>query len=724
MRRDILICLGLLALNLIAFWPVGQMGFINYDDPAYVFDNPYIRSGINAQSVTWAFTTYYQGNWHPVTWLSHMLDWQWFGLNAAGHHWVNLGLHIASTLLLFLALNQMNTAAGTLGSHAGAGWLTGRSALPVWRSALVAALFAIHPLHIQSVAWISERKDVLSGFFFMLTILCYVKAVTSDGWRVMRNDEPNASHVTRHPSLFYWLALVFFALGLMSKPMLVTLPFVLLLMDFWPLERVTSGGWRVTRFRIPVPQPSTLNHLLFEKWPFFALVLISCILTLAAQGGAGYIIHVAQLPWFARVLLAPVFCVAYLGKIFWPVNLAIFYPYPLVSWWKIICAGLLVLAVSGLCLRQARTRPYGLAGWFWFLVMLVPVIGLVQVGTQSIADRYTYLPSIGLFIVAAWRLGEIAALSPRWRAVAGLVAAAMVLACLADTRHQLRYWRDDATLFGHALEVTPENNSMSYYGLGQIAWRAGDLESAARNYREALKITPGFTDASARLGFILIRQNKPAGAEAEFRKVLKSDPNDTNAHKYLGDALAAQGKLAEAEAEYAAVLKLNPGNTEVSEALQPFIEKLKTAQALTNLYTALQREPTAETHARIAVIQMSQGKIREAVEHYGAALQLKPDAPEILNNLGWMLATFPDDRIRDGAQAVRYAERACELTQHRQPQMLGTLAAAYAEAGRFDDAAAAAQKACDLAAEQGDTLLLQKNQALLEWYRAHKPWRE
>jgi cytochrome c-type biogenesis protein CcmH/NrfG len=265
---------------------------------------------------------------------------------------------------------------------------------------------------------------------------------------------------------------------------------------------------------------------------------------------------------------------------------------------------------------------------------------------------------------------------------------------------------------------------MSYYVLGTALWDSGDLEGAVRNYRSALQISPNLTEASARLGFILVQQNKPAEAEVEFREVLRVAPSDTKAHKYLGDALAAQGKLAEAEAEYSTVLKLNPGNAVIYDTLKHDLEKLATAKALTNLYETLKVQPTPEAHVQIAAIRVTQGEFQDAVGHYLAALRLKPDAPDILNNLAWLLATCPDDRIRDGAQAVEYASRACELTQNRQTMTLGTLAAAYAEAGRFDEAVATAQKACDLATQQGETGLLQKNQALLELYRAHKPWRE
>ena len=419
MRRDYLICLGLLAINLIAFGPATHLGFIILDDPVYVSKNPNVQGGITADSVSWAFTSM-DGNWHPVTWLSHMVDCELFGLNTSGHHWMNLAYHIASTLLLFLVLSRMTS----FGSEKKVGAATSQTEA-VWCSALVAALFAVHPTHIESVAWIAERKDVLSGFFMMLTLWAWVRYVQGRS----RVEGPGSmagsgdlSLDFRHQPLDYWLAVVFFALGVMSKPMLVSLPLILLLLDFWPLGRVAGDTWRVASDRElnhwPLNRPvlhtvarRRINQLLLEKLPFAALSAISCLATLRAQGEAGFIIHVAPLPWYVRVIITPFFYVAYLKKLFWPENLAIFYPYPLVYHWQILCASLLLIFVSVLCLRQARTRGYLLVGWFWFLVMLVPVIGLVQVGTQSIADRYTYLPSIGLFIIVAWGLAELAARS-------------------------------------------------------------------------------------------------------------------------------------------------------------------------------------------------------------------------------------------------------------------------------------------------------------------------
>jgi tetratricopeptide (TPR) repeat protein len=670
------------------FWPVGHLGFIVYDDPIYV-----------GESIGWAFTTTYAGNWHPLTWLSHMLDFQLFGLNARGPHWVNLGFHMVNTLLLFLLLSQMTGA--------------------VWRSASVAALFACHPLHIQSVAWVSERKDLLSGFFAMLTLWAYTRFA-------QKSEVKNQAFGLQLPtSGIYWLALLFFMLGLMSKPMLVTVPIILLLLDFWPLGRwqPLSPDGKAGRFIFQINTGNLLD-LIIEKLPFLALILISCFVTLQAQSDAGFVMRVETLPWYVRFIISPVFYTAYLEKLFWPENMSVFYPYPQVPAWQLVGSGLLMTGLLLFCIRQARSRPYVFVGWLWFVVMLLPVIGLVQVGSQSIADRYTYLPSIGLFIAVVWGVAELAASSSLWRTGKALGAIVVILACVLDTRFQLRYWRDSITLFSHALDVTRKNNYMSYYGLGTALWESGNLDGAVKNYRSALQIYPDFIEASSRLGYVLLLQKKPAEAEIQFKNVLQTNPSDTKAHKNLGDALAAQGKLAEAEAEYSTVLQLNPGNTVIYEALKPDIEKLETDVNLTNLYEALKIQPTPETHVQIAAIKTTRGEFQDAIGHYLAALHLTPDSPAILNNLAWLLATCQDGHIRDGTQAIQYAERACELTQYKQIMLLGTLAAAYAEAGRFNDAVATAQKACDLAAQQGETNLLQKNQELLGLYREHKPYRE
>jgi Tfp pilus assembly protein PilF len=597
----------------------------------------------------------------------------------------------------------------------------------------VAALFALHPMRVESVAWISERKDVLSGFFMMLTL-----------WAWVRYAQKRASGVWRLASGDYWLALVFFALGLMSKPMLVTLPVILLLLDFWPLRRVTSNEWRVTRFGLPVPQltgttkqsegGSTpwrteaerrwLNPLLFEKLPFMALSLASCIVTFWAQNNGGAVVAIDRLPWYWRVADSLVFYTAYLGKIFWPQNLAIFYPYVHIPVREFVCSALLPILLSIFFIRRARSQPCLLAGWCWFLVMLLPVIGLVQVGMQSIADRYMYLPSIGLFIVVAWGMAGLASLSQWWRTGMVLGATGLILACLLDTRQQLHYWRNSVTLFSRATEVTRESNSMSNYLLGNAYAETGDMDAAARSFRTTLQIAPDFEQAHNQLGWVLVQQKKFAEAEAQFGEILRLNPYSANAHKHLGDVLVREGKYAEAEAEYSNALMIKPDDAVINQALAIASLKAESEKKLANLYNALKILPTPETHTQIAVILAIKGEFQDAIEHYNEALRLRPDSPDVLNNLAWLLATCTDAHIRDGAQAIKYAKRACELTHYNMTPLVGTLAAAYAEVGRFDDAISTAQKACTLASKSGEQDLLRRNQELLALYRAHQPYRE
>jgi tetratricopeptide (TPR) repeat protein len=730
-RRKLVICLLLAALTLAAFWPVGRLGFSIYDDEDYVVHNPHVVAGLTTGAIGWAFTSMDTDGWVPMTWLSHMMDCQWFGLNAGAHHWMNLGIHVANVLMLFLALVGLveggrrnfeyrisNNEYRMKGEKDPAPLVPlpsegrgkdggGRAGGTVWCCALAAALFAVHPLRVESVAWIAERKDVLSGLFFMLTLLCYVKGFTihGSGFRV-----------------YYWLAVVFFALGLMSKGMLVTLPFVLLLLDYWPLGRNSGfNAW-------------TLQRLVVEKLPFFALAVAACVVTFVSQRAGGSVVSLHGMPLGWRIENALWSSLAYLGKTVWPENLAVCYPIRRIAWWEALSAALALTSLTTLCLWRARRRPYLLVGWFWFLIMLAPVIGLVQIGKQAMADRYTYLPSIGLCLIAAGGMAELASRSKPWRAAMILLAIGLVLACVPATWRQLGFWQDDVKLFSHAIEVRQADNYEGYLFLGNALVRAGRLDAAIQNYQASLQIDPDEMshqeEAHYNVGAVLAAQKKFQEAAVHFAAALQLDPNNADAHAGLGRVLAAQKEYAEAEAEYTKALALKqalalkPDDPAITKALRAATLMAQSEIALTNYLEVLKTNPTAEIHAAVSAILILQGNPQGAVEHYQAGLRLQPDSPEILNNLAWLLSTCADARIRNGAQAVNYAKRACELTHDRQVTAIGTLAAAYAEAGQFDEAVATAQKACALAEQNGQPQLLQKNQELLELYQAHQAYHE
>ena len=718
MRREVLICLLLAGITLGLYWPVGHLGFIDYDDPAYILSNPPVREGISPESIWWAFTSAHASNWHPVTWLSLALDCQLFGLNPGAFHWENVAWHTASALLLFFLLRKMMWLRGEA---------TATQAQAVWRSALVAALFAWHPAHLQSVVWISERKDVLSGFFMLLSLLAYVRYAEDEGRRSEGGGRKPEGGGQKPFSVFYLLSLGCFALGLMSKPMLVTLPLILLLLDYWPLGRFAIGQSSVvsrqSSFTIPW-------RLLLEKIPFAILSVASVLATFWAQGTGKDIVSIQKLPLLERMANAPVFVTYYLEKLFWPANLTIYYPYQHIPFWEQAGCGLLVALLTVLCLWRLRSRPAALIGWLWFLIMLLPVIGLVKAGTQSIADRYTYLPSIGLFVSVVWGIGGLLNPSKPWPTASFVIrhspfvlALALLLACLVDTRWQMQYWRNATTLNQHSLDVCPENNAVSEVAVGCARWReAGDLEGAARNLELALQANSKGTwqmDNAVihhKLGVVLLSQDKPAEAAAQFEAAIKiaaSPADEAYYRKYLGDALAFAGKTDEAEKEYARVEQVLPGDAGLQQ-------QIAASRALAGLRETLKTGPSPEIYSQLAGNEASQGLARDALEHYQAALKLAPDSPQILNNLAWLLTTCLDNKVRDGNRAVQYAQRACELTQYGQAVFMGTLAAAYAEAGKFDDAVATAQKACAAAARAGEDRLLQQNQELLKAYRAHQ----
>ena len=515
----------LLALALLvvgAFWPVFGNGFISIDDYAYVVNNDHVLRGLTPEGLRWAFTSFACANWHPLSWLSHMADIQAFGLQARWHHLTSLLLHLLNTLLVFAALRALTGATG--------------------RSLLVAALFGVHPLHVESVAWVAERKDVLSALLFLLAAIAYLRFV-------------------RRPGIGRYLFVVLlFSLGLMAKPMVVTLPLVLLLLDYWPL-----GRWRPD---LPAPAPGTLRGptlpaLLREKAPLFALALASSVVTVIAQAGGGMTRSLEHYPFGVRVANALLAYVGYLGKTLWPLELAIPYPHPGSSFspWSVAGASLLILAASLLAGRLRRGHPWLIVGWSWYLVTLVPVIGIVQVADQALADRYTYLPLIGVFVAAAWGLSGPGA-GRRLRPIAVAAAVALLVLLAALTRQQVRYWRDDVTLESHAIEVDPGN----YFAQGNLAAALaarGRLAEAVTHYREAFRIRPFYhLDAYYQLGLALMQLGREAEAIEQFTRLLAVDPGRFEAHVNLGVLLAGQGRAEESLVHYRAAALLRPGSAE------------------------------------------------------------------------------------------------------------------------------------------------------------------
>jgi len=868
------VCIFLVAMVWVVFGQTRGFGFVNYDDNVYVYQNPMVQAGLAWTGFKWAFTTLDLANWNPLTWLSFMLDCQLFGRNAGGYHLVNVFFHAANVVLLFVLL-----------------WRLTRR---LWPSAFVAALFACHPQHVESVAWVAERKDVLSAFFGLLALLAYVCYARKRSEVESRGSSAGIAVEaldSRPWTLDYFLALFFYACGLMAKPMVVTLPFVFLLLDYWPLQRMPNFELRRSHWA----------GLIREKWPFFVLTVASCAVTAIAQqrsmafvASGGY--SLPSLP--ARVGNAAMAYVKYLFQSVYPVNLAVLYPLPKeMAWGQVAGAVLVLVVITGLIWRARRRCPYLLTGWLWYLGMLVPVIGLVQVGAGlgAMADRYTYLPQIGWYLLLTWGAAELCAGWRHRRVVLGGLSAVILVALIGCARTQVSYWRDSETLWTHTLACTSDNGTAhnnlgvvlfqkgevnqamahyqkalqinpndpnawnnignallqegkldeaipyfqkalqinpnyaeahnnlgnaliqkgkvdeaiaqyqkalrfnldvakTYCNLGKALLQKGEMDEAIAQYQKALQINPNFAEAHNSLGIVLFQDGEEDEAIAHFQKALQINPDFAQARNNLGNALLQENKVDEAIAQFQKALQINPDNAdaqnnlgnallqkgEVDEAIAQYqkalqiypnnpnicnnlgnalLRKGELDEAIVLFQKALQIKPDyVEAHINLGNALFEKGRLPEAIRHFERALAIRPDNPSVemylanawsrqgqfeqaiahyqtalklqpnnaafLNNLAWLLATCPEARFRNGQQAVQLAEQACQLTDFQKPQLIGTLAAAYAEAGRFDDAVAASEKAHDLALALGQQTLARKNQELLQLFKKHQPYRE
>jgi tetratricopeptide (TPR) repeat protein len=752
-RREALIVLVLVLATAIAYAPVLLNDFVNFDDALYVRDNPSVRAGLTARSVRWAWTALHAGYYQPLTWMSFQLDTQLFGTAPWGYHLTNLLWHVANVVLLFGLLRRLTGA--------------------LWRSAAVAALFAVHPLHVESVAWVTERKDVLSTFFALLTIWAY-----------------QAYAVRRAPG-WYLCALVALALGLMAKPMLVTLPCVLLLLDYWPLCR-WPGAPRPLDAQC---RPTTWRALVWEKLPLFILAALFSGLTIYAQHQVKALVSLEQLPLSVRWGNALVACIWYLAKTLWPSGLAPFYPYSgfTLPWWQVSGAAVLLLGSTAGAIVARRGRPYLAVGWLWFLGTLVPVLGLFQAGAQPWADRFTYLPHIGLFLWMVWGAHDLLRAWSLPPAVPATGMAVVLVALMVCTWLQVRRWTDSVTLLEHTLRVTQANpearNALggalleagqvgaairhlrealqlapdhyrAHYNLGVALERQGDREAAVRHYREALRIQPKFVPARYNLGVVLASLGQREAAIEQFEAAIELGPTFVRAHFNLAMARAEQGNREAAIQHFRRVLEFDPGFTPTPHAPLGMLlfETGQPDEAILHLQAAIRRaRSNAGLHHQLGAVLASQQKwaaadacFRQAVrlepeaisaycslaralgkqgqpgaaaEQYRHAFRLSPNWPQVAGEQAWHLATHPYPGRRNGLMAVELAEPACEATRNEEPRLLDVLASAYAEVGQYDRAATTAQRALALALAKSNSALAEEVRARQKLYEARRPFR-
>lgn len=671
----IIICAALVIATLVAYEPIRHNGFVNYDDNGYITENRNVTGGITHDSVILAFTKLYAANWHPLTWFSHMLDYQLFGLNPPGHHSVSVLIHIVNALLLFWILNSISSS--------------------LWASAFVAAVFALHPLQVESVAWAAERKTVLSGLFWLLTMAAYI-------------------HYARKPGFGRYMLLLFvFGLCIMTKPVVVTLPLVLLLLDYWPLERIRWGQ---------------IGRLILEKIPLLVMSAVLSVITIIAQKSGKAVISLDIIPLDTRIANVFSSYIKYIGKLLWPSGLAVFYPssYPAIPKTTTAVYILLFILISAISIYIGRRRKYMAVGWLWFVGTLVPMIGLVQAGYQVMANRYMYLSMLGLLIIIAMAGKELIAKYPRLKTIAAITGVISLSCLLVLTRMQVRHWQNSLTLFEYALKTTKNNPVIeTYYGCA-LFYEAGQLDEAEKHLSNAVRISPTFAKAISNLGRVYIKQGKTNEAISCFTNLLRQNENSADGHYDLALSLGMQKKYDEAIKHLARTLEIEPNYPDADNKMGiALLATGKPDDSIRYFNEALRiNKDKSEVYGNLGTAYMRLGRYGPGIYNFNKAVEQKPDSIVNLNRLAWALATVEDTSLRNANKAIEAAGRACELTGNKEAEYLDTLAMTYAAAGRFEEAKTTAEKALNIAKSSGREDLAGEIEKRIKLYEARQPYRQ